>query len=494
MARICYRSIAALILLFATATPGSAQLIPIRTVPVASGDQFRLLPSQSMSMGGVRFAVDDSLSAAWSNPALGSLNSETRFIGSPTFYGISNGNGGGKSFPIAGLFAGSQWFGGASLALQEIENPGTPGVFFLVEPAPDICCFQGAPTLAETFGRNLYASAYLGRKIGPWSIGLGLGAASLEAMDGVDLLYSGSDRIEQTGDITDIRLGVVHESERDRLSLVAAHNRVSMTHEVTYTDWGWDDIAMLPTQTRRIEENLDHTRSWATQLLWNRDLSTPGWRIGVSGTVNYKSHPKIPNYSIQNIPRDPGHTWAYELGFGFAMSEGNSTFGLDVAVQPIWSNTWQEANAADVTASGGRLSVGDRSIENDFFFTNVMLRSGLTHRVDRISLQAGVEVRSYDYQLDQVNRVEDSFRDQDESWIEWSPTFGLAFAFPTLELRYGLRITTGTGRPGVNLNGGRLESLSAGADADFILAPEGPLTLQDARVVTQQISVSLPVR
>jgi hypothetical protein len=88
--------------------------------------------------------------------------------------------------------------------------------------------------------------------------------------------------------------------------------------------------------------------------------------------------------------------------------------------------------------------------------------------------------------------VEDTSRDQRESWIEWSPTFGASFALPAVEVRYGLRVTTGTGRPGT-IAVGWPETLST-ADADFILAPQAPLTLQDARVVTHQLSVTIPVR
>jgi hypothetical protein len=32
------------------------------------------------------------------------------------------------------------------------------------------------------------------------------------------------------------------------------------------------------------------------------------------------------------------------------------------------------------------------------------------------------------------------------------------------------------------------------AQGDFIVAPQGPLTLQDARVVTHQLAVRVPVR
>ncbi len=482
--------------MLSTAPPTTAQLIPIRTVPVASGDQFRLLASETMGMGGVRYALDDSLADPWQNPARGSLRRESVFMGSPTFYSISERGGGGRSFPVAGMFVGSRWFGGASLALQQIENTNAGRGFPLPEPSPSLCC-RAARTLEDRFGRNVYAAGFVGRRLGagPWSVGLGVSAATLEMMGGVSLLYAGADRIEQSGGVSDFRLGVYRDGEHDRFSFLAIHNRVAMTHDVTFTDWFWDDVLNTTVTESRTERNQDQTHTWGGQATWSRSLRTPGWRIGASATVNHKSHPKIPNYSLQNIPRDPGTTWAYEVGFGFSVSEAATTFAMDIALQPIWSKTWQVANSADVAASQGRVSVGDRSIENEFFFTNVVIRSGLSHQIGIVGLQSGIEVRSYDYQMDQVNRVEGTFRDLDQSWVEWSPTFGIVFSLATLDLRYAGRVTTGTGRPGIGATPtfGPGEQL-LGGDADFILAPEGPLTLLDARVFTHQISVTIPVR
>jgi hypothetical protein len=85
-----------------------------------------------------------------------------------------------------------------------------------------------------------------------------------------------------------------------------------------------------------------------------------------------------------------------------------------------------------------------------------------------------------------------TFRDQDETWMEWSPSLGAALRLSDVELRYAGRLTTGTGRPGIALT-----PQAAGAKdalADFIVAPQGPLTLQDARVATHQLSVRIPVR
>ncbi|HUE97421.1 MAG TPA: hypothetical protein VMN39_12230, partial [Longimicrobiaceae bacterium] len=86
---------------------------------------FLMLPSSTLGMGGVRLAIDDPLGDGWTNPAKGVLIDETVFLGAPSFYGISNNGGGGRTFPIAGLLAGSPVFGGVALALQQIENGGS---------------------------------------------------------------------------------------------------------------------------------------------------------------------------------------------------------------------------------------------------------------------------------------------------------------------------------------------------------------------------------
>jgi hypothetical protein len=265
-----------------------------------------------------------------------------------------------------------------------------------------------------------------------------------------------------------------------------------MTHDVTYVDIVWDTVGWNPTAVRRMEVNEDMTRTWGGQVAYDRDLRAPGWRFGTSATVNRKTHPKIPNYEIQNIPRDPGTTWAYDVGVGVSRTRGPVAFGLDVELQPIWSETWQEADEDVKTADGGLIEAGGRTIENDFFFTNVILRTGISYDVGSTTVQTGVEVRSYDYQLDQRDHVAGTFRDQDESWMEWAPSVGAAFRVGDVELRYAGRLTTGTGQPGVVATPAALmarESL-----ADFILAPQGPLTLQDATVMTHQLSARIPIR
>jgi hypothetical protein len=439
-------------------------------------------------MGGVSLAVDDSLADPWSNPAKGIFISEPALLSAPTFYGISEQRGAGRTFPVAGFFRGEAWFAGAAIALQQIENED--GDRFWIEP------LWGGDSnrLSDASARNLYVQGFLGWRVGsgPWSMGVGLSAASLRAVDGVDLLYANAEGIEQSGSTSDVRLGLFREGDRERLSFLFLHDRISMTHDVTYVDVRWDTMTWEPRIERRVEENLDETRTWGAHFGYDRALEAPGWRLGTSATVNRKSHPKIPDYEIQNIPRDPGATWAYEVGIGVSRSRGPTRFGLDVLLQPIWSDTWQEADTAVTVGGGLAIGPGERTIENEFFFTNVVLRAGIAHDLERFGLQAGLEVRSFDYQLEQQNHVESSFREQDEAWMEWTPSLGATVRFSDVEIRYAGRLTTGTGRPGVALTP---QAAAFRAEmADFIVAPQAPLTLQEASVVTHQVAVRIPIR
>jgi hypothetical protein len=424
------------------------------------------------------------------NPAEAGVLKTSLFLSSPTFYSIGDQGGAARSFPVGAMLTAQRWFGAAALALQHVDNQnGFEDVWPLIEPAWSTWCCVNPQTLADTQGRNLYATGLVGRRFDGWAIGFGVSGAALEAMDGVDLLYAGADRIEQSGTTSDLRVGITVDGDRDRWAFVAAHSRVSMTHDVTFSQWVWTDSLSEPEFEVRTDQNRDENRSWGARGSWRRTLNANGWTVGSSLTVNRKSHPKIPNYTLQNIPRDPGTTWAYEAGIGLAMTQASTSFAIDAVLQPIWSTTWQEANDDDVQASQGRLAIGDRSIENDFFFTNVVMRSGLSHRVGPAELLAGVELRSYDYELDQVDHVESTFRDQRESWLEWSPTAGAVFVLPTLEIRYTGRMTAGTGRPGV-----ANDRFMAEASTDFLVAPEAPLTLRETRVMTHQFSVAIPIR
>ena len=485
-------AVSAVLSLLLASPPASAQLIGVRTVPVASGDQFVIHPSERMGMAQPSIVLHDRLLDPWVNPAKGSLVEESSFLGAPSFYDISGNAGAGRTLPLSGLFAGDVWFGGVGVALQQIvDEPGWESGIFWAQDA----IWRGPPRrLGETSSRNLYVDGFVGRRIPGTNLSFGgsLSWSDLNAVDGVDLLYQASDGVDQNGDIFDARVGLFSEDEEGRsFELLLLHNRRSMTHDVRNIEWNWLNPLQRWEITTVVETNLDETHTWGVHSGYVAPITESGWRLGGILTVNRKTHPKIPNYEIQNIPRDPGETMAWNMGVGLARESGPISFGVDIVYEPVWSDTWQEADSLIPLPGGGRIEVGERTIENDFFFSNIGLRFGLARETDRWGFQVGVQVRSYDYDLVQFDNVESTRRKQSESWEEWAPSVGVVWKLDELELRYAGRMTSGTGRPGTDFTGDRAVAL---AESDFIVAPQGPLTLQEAHVLTHQLSIRLPIR
>ena len=468
-----------------------AQIIALKTVPLATGDQFLLLPSERLGMGGVSIALDDMLLDPFINPAKGALIDESVLLGTPTFYGISNQNGAGRSLPFTALFRSDGGFGAISFALQQLVAGQRQDIVFF---ATDLIWPGPQPRLRDFSATNLYVNGSLGMELGEsgFSVGAGASWAGLDALDGVEHLYVLSNGIEQSGHQADYRAGLFWDRGDQHFEAVLVHNRFNMKHNVSYIDWRWDPASQRTILTERVETNRDRTRTTGLQLGFSRPITESGWRVGGTWTVNHKTHPKIPNYEIMNIPRDPGISWAYDFGVGIAKSSGPATFGLDVVVEPIWSDTWAEAAADTVSVNQQVIRKGDKTVENDFFFTNVQMRLGLAYDLEHASFQAGVEVRSYAYRLKQRDRIQDTKRDQKESWMEWSPSFGARAKFSEFEIGYQGRLTTGSGWPGVQWTGERADAVLMAAD--FIIAPSGPLTLQDALVITHRVTVSVPIR
>src|SRR6266700_3570410 len=189
-------------LLVVLAHTASAQLISIRTVPIAQGDQFEIFPSNNFGMGGVSIAVADTLLDPFINPAKGGRLGAARFFSAPTVYSISQQAGGGRTLPLAAVAGSGEWFGGLSLALQEVDasRPPTNGDVVLNAPPP-LAAFDTAavppplptiPPRKDAYG-NQYAFGMVGKRLpgARVSLGASLMWARLTGVDGVDLLYAG---------------------------------------------------------------------------------------------------------------------------------------------------------------------------------------------------------------------------------------------------------------------------------------------------------------
>ena len=487
--------------LLSVASTATAQLISIRTVPVSQAHQFEIFPSRTAPMGGISIAVTDSLGDPFTNPAMGARLASTRFFGSPTAFSVTSDAGGGRTLPAGALARMDAWYGGLWLALQEVDlmpRPDLAGIEPLCLGCEDAGIDLGP---AERSQGNTYAFAMAGRVLpGGISIGGSVLWSRLNAVDGVDLLYAGSARIDQYGHALDVRLGLLKEWENDRsLEAIVLHNRFGTTHDVFYLDSFWDPANQRFGQRPRLEKNLDRTRIWGLHLAYEQALSAPGWRAGAILTVNRMDHPKIPNYEIMNIPRDPGHSSAFNVGLGISRRFSRSTFGVDLVYEPIWSHTWADAAAPIVAVDGTTIPAGGMTIENQFRFSNTLLRTGLEQEfaiggpAAIGGLQLGLAVRGIHYWLDQHDHVQLSDRSHEERWTEWTPTWGLSLRFPELEIRYRGSQTNGTGRPGVAPRFGPVFAEDAALSSNILVAPSGPLTLDEVRVMTHQISISLPV-
>ncbi len=504
--------------LLSFASPAArAQLIPIKSIPIAQGSQFEIFPSSNLGMADVSIALPDSIGDPFVNPATTTRLRGSRLFATPTVYSVSSDAGGGRSLPFALLARRGDWFGGLALTLQQVEPSrppqqgfgGCPACAVALTPPPG-----GDPRFPATIPGNTarahgngYAFGMIGRRFSAnnLSIGASVTWTTLHALDGVDLLYEGNRGITQTGNALDLRVGALKEWPGERgaraLEAIVVHNRFSTTHNVLFADVFWDPNQQIFEEQARVDTNYDRTKTWGAQLQYQIPLATPGWRIGWLATANRSTHPNGPAYQIGNVgvPQDPGHSSAYNLGIGVSKVLGPARFGADAIFEPIRSYTWADATAPLATLNGDTLAQGAKTLENRFSFANALLRIGVGRDVDlqgtnnTIGLQLGLVLRSISYRLEQTDHVQLTERAFERSWIEWTPTWGLSLRFPELDIRYQGRVTKGAGRPGSNFFfvGQRDIALSSGM---LVATPTGPLSLTDVNTTTHQISLSLPLR
>jgi hypothetical protein len=492
----------------ARSTP--AQLIQVKTLPIADGDQWRIFPSANSGMADVSIALDDSLLDPFVNPAKASrvrARSGGAFFGSPAFYSVSQKAGGGQTFPVGGVLRSGAMFGAVAFAYQELDdvnanNPFTPPVLRAADGS--------AITVANPSRQNQFAFASLGRVDAAHSLALAGSVmwSGLHDIDGVGLLYAGSAGIQQHGHAVDARIGVTKDwataGGPRTAEAIVLHNGFDMRHDVTWADQVWDPNTRNFTQQARVDHNIDRTNTWGLHLGYSQPVADSGWRAGAIATANVMSHPELPDYQIARvavIPWDPGHTAAYDFGAGVSKVSGPITFGLDAIYEPIATHTWGEAHGPTQTQSGGTIPDGGKTTENRFRFSNSIVRGGVGHDIDlgsqqMLRLQLGIGLRSIDYALHQLDHVADVERRQHEHWTEWTRTWGLGLHFSDLEIRYAGRKSTGTGRPGIAFNGGVIVDppIALSSGSNILAAPSGPLTLTPVAVITHQITVSLPIR
>jgi hypothetical protein len=469
-----------------------AQLISPKTVPVHQGEQFSIYPAQWPGMGGVSIALADTLGDLWSNPA----KAARLRVGSVQVMPFTHSAtaGGGRSLPVSLLQTGGRLAAGALVTMQEIERRDAP--------------FNA--TNSERRASNSYYSGVVAARLGPGlAVGAGVSYADLGGVDGVSALYAGSDRLRQSGRQFDARLGLTREfTSGATVEVVAVGHRYRMTHDVRYPEtfiwpptcqpWGDPSVPSCQPVTvpAREEVNLDRTNTAGVHAVYLTPPTAAGWRVGYLLTANRLSHPKIPNYRIQNIPRDPGHTNAFNAGFGLSRALGQSTFALDVILEPMWSHTWADAGGDTTDVNGVVLPQGAHTIDNDFRFRNSRIHVGFAHDFPTESdsamvfgIQVGLGMRSINYTLDQANHVLRESRSQDEAWTEWTPAFALRLRGRDLELSYAVSVTCGSRC--LSLGGDAVSVTAPPSGPGVIAAPNAPLNFDGGSASQHRVMISI---
>ena len=459
----------------------TAQFISIKTVPVATGDQFSLFPSRNASMAGLSVVLEDPLLDPFINPAKGSLIEGMQFFASPVYYGISfkltSAKSSGLSLPLGILLHSKNFFGGLVLARQEL----TISQRLSIQNVSGRLTFGGSNNV--TTPNNNYTYIMAGRKLPGTDISIGASVfwADLNAIDGVQHLYFNSVDIKQSGSMAQYRLGAFAPLDEGRSAeLLLMRHQFKMTHDVSSLVLSQSEFPHTTT-----ERHLDETEGWAVRVGYREPLGKK-WTLGLQLTGNWKSHPKIPNYSLMNIPRDPGNSSAYNLGIGFARHGEKGFSAVEYIYEPIWSHTWADANTIIPTATGKILQPGQKTVENHFRFSNSIFRVGFHGGIDRSGLDFGLQLHSITYQLNQYNFVEERHGNMKDSWNEWTITSGFTLTYSGFDIRYGGILTIGTGEPLVETAS---RNATDGSSPDLLIALRRPISVSDAWVLTHQVSL-----
>src|SRR5687768_14580110 len=107
--------------------PAEAQVIRVKTLPIAEGEQFTFMPSGGMA--GVSIALADSLLDPFANPAKGGRTRSTQYFGAPSFYSVSANSGAGTTFPLGATVKRGSLFGAFAAAYQQLHRPAPANNF-----------------------------------------------------------------------------------------------------------------------------------------------------------------------------------------------------------------------------------------------------------------------------------------------------------------------------------------------------------------------------
>jgi len=458
----------------------AGQVIPVKTAPIAEGDQFTFMPSGTIGMAGVSIAVRDTLHGPFVNPARAARLHRGYYFGSPSLYSLSRNGSAGATLPGGIITRVGSTLIGASAAVQEVSPPGGGEVVF-ASPSSLSSRLTLAPTPPTREAHtNRYAFGLLGHTFerADVAVAASIQWSRLRGVDGADLLYPGAQRVVQAGDVVSLRAGVLKEWRGARprsLEAILLHTRSATAHEVNYLEFMWDPATRSIVDNPRTEGNYDRTHLWGGHLQYEQVLGDSGWTLGSILTFNRSTQPTVPQFGIMNVAGDPGRSAAYNAGVGLARRIRATTVAADAIYEPIWSRD------------------SDTAADTRYRFSNAVGRVGVRHDFALpvsdavLQVQAGIQARVIHFSLDDGDASQRTHSVR--GWNEWVHAWGLALKTAGVRAHYQWRLTSGVERVGA---------------PDFALVPPlldavpfpGPLPtrMMPVRVTTQQFSLAIPIR
>jgi hypothetical protein len=462
-----------------------AQVIRVKTIPVAESEQFSFLPSAGMA--GVSIALADTLLDPFVNPAKGSRARGSQYFGAPSFFSVSENSGAGTTFPIGAMWKRGSSFAGLGAAFQQIHSPRPQPNFGFGIASSSSSSFAPIPQPSEPKSRrNNYSFMMLGHTLDSARLSIAASAlwSGLDAVDGVEQFYLANDWMQQKGDALDLRFGVLKEwAGGQSFEAVAVRNRFGHVHDVGFTDFFWDPGLRQTMARPRTEHDAERTSTWGVQLQYERPVIDSSWRVGALLTGNRITHAQLPSYELTEGMGTAGRSAAFNAGVGISRTLGAVTFGADAIYEPITTDTW----TAD-------------SLDNRFRFSNAKLRAGVSRRFtlmdprSSFSLQLGAEAYSISYVMNQHDRAANANRVRREAWLEQTRTAGMSFRLPGIEVHYHVRSRTGVGRPGVVNNDDRRFGAPDVSIGPWMPPVTNAAALGAVRVTWHQFALSFPQR
>ena len=494
----------------AALTAARAQIIAVKTAPLADGGQFTFLPSANLGMGGLSIAVPDSVLDPFTNPAKGARLSGTRVFGAPTFFSVTRKAGGGLTLPLGTSWSRGAWFTQIAVAMQDVDRPGNDNGVFLPAATLDVATPNTTGIATDVViddskppRDNRFVHGMLGRRLGG-----GLSVASsaswwrLNALDGVELNFPTSQRVRQHGEALDVRLGLLEEfAPGHSVEVLALHNRFAMNQDVAFNDPFWNPTLRQFTVRSRIEPNAEETDTWGLHVAYRRPLADSTWHVGAMLTGNRIRQPRLPAYDIPQVQADAGRAHAYDIGAGVAHSRGPLTMGFDAIYEPIWSRSWVRADEATEARDGTTIDAGANTLDNRFRFNNAIARLGFAVAIpiskeQALTLETGGQLRAIRYRLNQWDAIRQSSSASTQRWSEWTRSWGVSYRFAGADVQYRGNLTTGASRNGFDDPGDIVFAVADARPVPGGFGWAGPFGLRFAgvRTTTHQIAFSIPIR